>query len=67
MFCATLRAGYLPDDEQREGFLPRAGGRCSTSRKLSISTPSSSTIRLSGGIEPGVMPPMSAWWPREPT
>ena len=21
----------------------------------------------SGGIEPGVMPPMSAWWPREPT
>ena len=23
--------------------------------------------RLSGGMEPGVSPPMSAWWPREPT
>ncbi len=29
--------------------------------------PSSSTVTLSGGIEPGVLPPMSAWWPREPT
>jgi hypothetical protein len=39
----------------------------STSLKSVISTPSSSMLRLSGGIEPGVIPPMSAWWPREPT
>jgi hypothetical protein len=31
---------------------------------LSNSTPSSSMVVLNGGIEPGVMPPMSAWWPR---
>jgi hypothetical protein len=30
-------------------------------------TPSSSTTFEPGGIDPGVMPPMSAWWPREPT
>ena len=39
----------------------------STSLTLSISTPSSSMRVENGGIEPGVMPPMSAWWPREPT
>jgi pimeloyl-ACP methyl ester carboxylesterase len=39
----------------------------STSLKLSIRTPSSSMWPESGGIEPGVVPPMSAWWPREPT
>ena len=32
-----------------------------------MSTPSSSMVALSGGIEPGEMPPTSAWWPREPT
>ncbi len=31
-----------------------------TSRQLSISTPSSSTRVLNAGIEPGVMPPISA-------
>jgi hypothetical protein len=35
--------------------------------KLSISTPSSSMVVEKGGIEPGVVPPMSAWWPREAT
>jgi hypothetical protein len=33
--------------------------------KLSISTPSSSMVVASGVIEPGAMPPTSAWWPRE--
>ena len=32
-----------------------------------MTTPSSSRVRLSGGVEPGVRPPMSAWWPRLPT
>ena len=32
-----------------------------------MTTPSSSSVRLSGGVLPGVVPPMSAWWPREPT
>ena len=30
-------------------------------------TPSSSIVRLPGGIEPGVTPPTSAWWAREAT
>ena len=30
----------------------------------SITTPSSSSVRLSAGIEPGVGPPTSAWWAR---
>ena len=36
-------------------------------RTLSMSTPSSSMVFESDGIEPGVMPPMSAWWPRAAT
>ena len=35
--------------------------------KLSIKTPSSSICLESGGPEPGVLPPTSAWWPREAT
>jgi hypothetical protein len=35
-----------------------------TSSQLSISTPSSSTRVLAAGIEPGEMPPISAWCPR---
>jgi hypothetical protein len=34
---------------------------------LSSNTPSSSMLRESAGMEPGVMPPMSAWWPRAAT
>lgn len=33
--------------------------------KLTISAPSSKMLTEVGGIEPGRMPPMSAWWPRE--
>jgi len=32
-----------------------------------MSTPSSSTLVLLGGMDAGVMPPMSDWCPREPT
>ena len=32
-----------------------------------MTTPSSSSVCDIGGVEPGVMPPMSAWWPRLPT
>ena len=32
-----------------------------------MTTPSSSSVREIGGVEPGVMPPISAWWPRLPT
>jgi hypothetical protein len=39
----------------------------STSLKFWICTPSSSMVVENGGMEPGVMPPMSAWWPRLPT
>jgi hypothetical protein len=39
----------------------------STSLTLLICTPSSSMRVENGGIEPGVVPPMSAWWPRLPT
>ena len=45
----------------------RASVPRSTSLKLLICTPSSSMRVENGGMEPGVMPPMSAWWPREPT
>jgi hypothetical protein len=39
----------------------------STSSQLSISTPSSSTRVLALGIDPGEIPPISAWCPREAT
>ena len=32
-----------------------------------MSTPSSSTVVARGVIEPGAVPPTSAWWPREAT
>src|SRR6478735_3316969 len=35
--------------------------------KLSNSTPSSWMVVAFGDIEPGEMPPTSAWWPREAT
>jgi hypothetical protein len=36
-----------------------------TSLKLTISAPSSRREVDVGGIDPGRIPPMSAWWPRE--
>ena len=38
--------------------------RSCTSSQLSISTPSSSTLVLAAGMDPGDTPPISAWWPR---
>ena len=51
---------------------PRAGASRATSsssaslveRRGAITTPSSSSVRLSAGIEPGRRPPTSAWWAR---
>ena len=37
----------------------------STILKLTISAPSSKLFTDVGGIEPGRMPPISAWWPRD--
>ncbi|CAM5300018.1 hypothetical protein SRIMM317S_00909 [Streptomyces rimosus subsp. rimosus] len=60
----------------REGYGPAASrARVSSSRsfpsrtssQLSKRTPSSWMVRLKAGMEPGVMPPISAWWPREAT
>ena len=39
----------------------------STSLKLMKRAPSSSSDVENGGIDPGVVPPISAWCPREPT
>ena len=36
----------------------------SSSGRGEITTPSSSSVRLSAGIEPGTRPPTSAWWAR---
>ena len=61
--CAPARGR---DAAARAARAPRSSPP-STSWKLSNSTPSSSIVRLNGGMEPGVMPPMSAWWAREAT
>ena len=66
MFCAGLRDGNSPDCSSATISASRSTPR-STSLTLSICTPSSSIRVENGGIEPGVTPPMSAWWPREPT
>ena len=66
MFWSMSRQGQSP-----EASRSRVASACSvpafTSRKLSMTTPSSSIRVLSGGAEPGVLPPMSAWCPREAT
>jgi hypothetical protein len=68
-FCAGLRAGDAAQQRtsSARGSDLRAGPLPSISLKLMKRTPSSSRLRENGGIEPGVMPPMSAWWPRDPT
>jgi hypothetical protein len=54
-----LRDGCSPLASRRAGRF-RAICRCSTSLKLSINTPSSAMLVENGGIDPGVVPPMSA-------
>ena len=38
-----------------------------TSLKERMAAPSSTRLWLLGGMDPGVMPPTSAWWPRDAT
>ena len=66
MFCAGLRDGQGPLSSSARVSASRKRPP-STSLTLSNCTPSSSMRVENGGIEPGVVPPMSAWWPREPT
>ncbi len=66
MFCAGLRDGQRPLSSSARVSSSRKRP-FSTSLTLSNSTPSSSIRVEKGGIDPGVVPPMSAWWPREPT
>jgi hypothetical protein len=42
----------------------RSSSPARTSRRGSITTPSSSSVRESAGIEPGTFPPTSAWCAR---
>ena len=66
MLRSGLRAGQSPEPSSSRISASRKWPS-STSRTLSISTPSSLIERLSGGIDPGAIPPMSAWWPRAAT
>ena len=66
-FTSGLRDGYSRPASSSASVSASRKRPPSTSSKLSISTPSSSSVRANGGIEPGVMPPMSAWWPRDAT
>jgi hypothetical protein len=34
--------------------------------KETMAAPSSTRLLLAGGMDPGLMPPMSAWWPLQP-
>ena len=62
MLRSRFRAGHWPEPSSARISASRKWPS-STSSALSISTPSSSIERLSGGIDPGAIPPMSAWWP----
>ncbi len=59
MFCAGLRDGQGPLSSSARVSASRKRPP-STSLTLSICTPSSSMRVENGGIEPGVVPPMSA-------
>ena len=50
--------------QRRAQRAPRRSGRRARAGTARSTTPSSSSVRENAGIEPGVMPPMSAWWPR---
>src|SRR4029078_8390723 len=66
MFCTGLRAGYFAPVSAASNSFSRKRPR-STSLKLSKSTPSCSIVVAFGDIEPGEMPPTSAWCPRDAT
>ncbi|KAG0751613.1 hypothetical protein G6F22_022101 [Rhizopus arrhizus] len=66
LFRSGLRAGQRPEPRMSRAACSR-NSPFFTNWKLVNSTPSSSTVLESGGIEPGVVPPISAWCPREPT
>ena len=55
-FTSGLRAGYFAPDSRSRNSVSRKWP-ASTSRKSSMTTPSSSSVREIGGVEPGVMPP----------
>ena len=66
MLLSGLRDGWTAERSRSS----RAASRrtpSSTSSQLSMSTPSSSTRVLNAGMDPGVIPPISAWWPRAAT
>ena len=62
-----VAGGIRRPGEQRAVVSASRNRPFSTSSQLSKSTPSSSIVRLCAGMEPGVMPPISAWWPRDAT
>ena len=63
MFCAMLRAGYSPDASNAR-MSASQNRPSSTISTLSKMMPSSTIVVLSGGIDPGRVPPISAWWAR---
>jgi hypothetical protein len=65
-FVAGAREGYMA--VSRRLIVPASLSLPPvTSSQLSISTPSSSTRVLALGMDPGDIPPISAWCPREAT
>ena len=66
MLVSGLRAGCGASPSSARNAASRKWPP-SRMRKSSITTPSSSRRAELGGVEPGVVPPMSAWWPRLPT
>jgi hypothetical protein len=59
MFTSGLRDGWAAE-RSRSSVAASRSSPSRTSSQLSISTPSSSTRLLNAGIEPGVIPPISA-------
>lgn len=58
--------GYLAGFSTMYSYSPFLSNTPSfTSFKLTISAPSSNMFTEVGGIDPGRIPPMSAWWPRD--
>lgn len=58
--------GYLAGFSTMYSYSPFLSNTPSfTSLKLTISAPSSKIFTEVGGIDPGRIPPMSAWWPRD--